>query len=734
MSRIQVAGAAALALAAAFAGNALAQQQTASPTNPEAPSASTQAGRRPLPPTLAANPAVAEWTGPYGGVPPWDRIKPEHVRTGFDGALAIRDADVRAIVENPAAPSFENTIVALERAGAPYSRLGLIYAVLTNSMNDAEMQKVEAELSPKFAAAADALIQNEALFRRVEAVYNSPDKVKLTPEQQRLVWRTYDGFVRGGAKLAPEQKRRLAAVNQELAGLYADFSRRVLADENTFTVIERQEGLAGLPPAMVGAYKAAADERKLPGKWVVANTRSSVDPFLTFASDRAMREKVWRAFKNRGDNGDANDTNALIAKIMPLRAEKARLLGYPTYADWKLGNKMAKTPDRAMQLMRTVWTPASARVREEVAEMQAIASREGGGVTIEPWDYLYYAEKVRKAKYDLDQNELKPYFELNKMIDASMWMAGRLYGLSFKEITGKAPVFHPDMRVWEVYDGARLIGLFYGDYFARGIKNSGAWEIAYRQQSRYDGERLPLVSNNNNFVKGAPGEPILISLDDTRTLFHEFGHALHDLLSNVTYESLSGTNTATDFTEVPSSVHENWVLTPEILDRFARHHRTGEPMPKALLDKVIAAEKFNQGYATGEAQASAIVDMRLHTLPDGRVDPDAFERQVLAEIGTPKELVMRHRLPHFTHLFADENYAAGYYSYIWSETMAADMWKAFIEAGSPWDPATAAKMKRLMASGDTLDQSDLYRQFRGRDVDVNALLEERGFPAGKVGG
>ncbi|MGZ8364104.1 MAG: M3 family metallopeptidase, partial [Caulobacteraceae bacterium] len=506
--------------------------------------------------------------------------------------------------------------------------------------------------------------------------------------------------------------------------------KKVLADENKFTVIDNEADLAGLPDSLKASFKAAADEKKLPGKWVVANTRSSVDPFLTNASNRALREKVWRAFKNRGDNGDANDTNATIAKIMPLRAEKAHLLGYKTYADWKLGDKMAGNPETALKLLLTVWGPTAARVHEEVADMQAIATKEGAGITIEPWDYLYYAEKVRKAKYDLDQNELKPYFELNKMIDASQWMAGKLYGLTFKEITGKVPVFTPGVRVWEVWDnnGTKYVGLFYGDYFARGTKRSGAWENAYRQQSRYNGEVRPLVSNNNNFVKGSAGEPILISLDDARTLFHEFGHAIHDLVSNTTYQSLSGTNTATDFVEFPSQVHENWVLTPEVLDKFARHYQTGAAMPQALIDKVKAAAKFNQGYVVGETQSSAIVDMKMHMVPDGKIDPDAFERETLAEIGMPKELVMRHRLPQFNHLFSSEGYAAGYYSYLWSDTMAADAWAAFTETGNVWDPGVAAKMKTMMSSGDTKDQKILYREFRGRDPDVNALLEKRGFP------
>jgi peptidyl-dipeptidase Dcp len=683
----------------------------------------------PLPASLASNPAAAEWTGPYGGVPAFDKVKPSDFPAAFDGTLAMYRADIKAITDNPAPPTFENTIVALERAGPAFSRMAAIYGVWTSNMNDEAMQAVDKVISPKFAAANDEVIQNEKLFKRVEAVYDSPEKARLTPEQQRLVWKTYQNFVRNGAKLNAEQKTRLAAVNQELAKLYTAFSQHLLADENTYIVVDSEADLGGVPASVAAGFKTAADEKKLPGKWVIANTRSSVDPFLTYSSNRALRERVWKAFKSRGDNGDANDNNATIAAIMPLRAEKAHLLGYKTYADWKLSNKMAKTPAEAQKLMLTVWKPAVARVHQEVADMQAVADKEGANVKIEPWDYLYYEEKVRKAKYDLDQNELKPYFELDKMIEAAMWSATKMYDIHFKEITGQVPVFTPGVRVWEVTDGkGKKVGLFYGDYFARGTKQSGAWENAYRQQSRYDGEVLPLVSNNNNFVKGAEGQPILISLDDAKTLFHEFGHAVHELLSNVTYTSLSGTNTATDFVEFPSQVNEHRVMTREVLDKFARHYKTGEPMPQALIDKVKKAETFNQGYDTVEYLAAAIVDMDMHTIPDGKVDPDAFEREDLARIGMPHEIAMRHRVPQFGHLFSGEGYAAGYYSYLWSATMEADAWKAFTETGDPWNPAVSARMKVMLASGDTKDQAQEYRDFRGRDPDVNALLAQRGFP------
>jgi len=676
----------------------------------------------------ARNPLLQPWpTAPFDGVAPFDKVKVSDFNEAFETSLALRRAEIAAIADNPLPPTFDNTVLALERAGSVHTRVGSMFGVWSSSMSTEEFQKVEAEWSPKLSAAQDEIVLNPKLFARVDAVMNGPEKARLNPEQQRLLWRTHNGFVLAGAKVKESDKPRLAQVNQELATLYTAFQQKVLADENSWTVIASEADLAGVPADLKAGFKAAAEEKKV-ASWIVMNTRSSVDPFLTYADNRALREQVWKKFKNRGDNGDANDTNATIAKIMPLRAEKARLLGFPTFAHWKLADKMAATPERAQALMERVWAPTKARIAEEVRDMQAIADREGARITIEPWDYLYYAEKVRKAKFDLDQNELKPYFELNKMIEASHYMAKRLYNLDLKEVTGQVPVFHPEVRVWTVHDGPRFIGLFYGDYFARAGKQSGAWENAYRSQSNDGRPVTPLVSNNNNFVKGAPGEPILISLDDAETLFHEFGHALHDLLSNVTYESLSGTNTATDFVEFPSQVHENWVLSDEVLDRFGRHYRTGEKMPRALLDKVKAAKTFNQGYVTGEYLISAIVDMDMHSTADGRIDPDRFEREDMARIGAPREVAMRHRLPQFNHLFTGEGYAAGYYSYLWSDTMGADAWQAFVETGDVWSPAVAARMKAMMAAGDTVDQAELYRRFRGRDPDVSALLRDRGFP------
>ncbi|HSD73392.1 MAG TPA: M3 family metallopeptidase [Steroidobacteraceae bacterium] len=685
---------------------------------PEAPAA-----------TADTNPLLAPWSGPYGGVPPWNEGTPERYRTALDAAIAMQAADYAAIEKNAVAATFNNTFIPMQDAGRTLSRVNAMFNVMTSNINTPEYQALNKEFAPKLAAARDEILFNEQLFARIQSVYAARESAGLTAEQKRLVERTYDLYKRSGAQLDADGKKQLSDINQRLASLFAEFSEKVLADENTWVVLETQADLAGLPDSVIASAAAAAEERGLKGKWVIVNTRSSVDPFLTFSQRRDLREKVWRNFVARGDNGDANDTNATIQQIVKLRAERARLLGYASHAHWRMADTMARDPAKAQALMLRVWPAAVARIHEEVADMQAIARQGGESLTIEPWDYHYYAEKVRKAHYDLDQAQIKPYFELNNMISAAFWSAEQLYGITFTEITGQVPVFHPDVRVWEVKDKASgaHVGLFYGDYFARAGKRSGAWATGYRSAERFEGPVTPLVSNNNNFVKGASGEPALISLDDATTLFHEFGHALHALLSEVNYPGLSVT--PRDFVEYPSQVNEHWVLVRPVLDRFARHYKTGEPMPQALLDKIIASEKFNQGYAVGEYLSAAIVDMDLHMRADGEVDPDAFEREDLKRINMPHELVMRHRLPHFSHLFSSDAYSAGYYSYLWSEVMDADTWKAFEEAGDPFDQATAARLRRyILAPGNSTDRAEAFRQFRGRDPDVNAYLEERGFP------
>ncbi|MBK7536938.1 MAG: M3 family metallopeptidase [Myxococcales bacterium] len=676
------------------------------------------------------NPLLAPWTGPYAGVPPWDRAKVAEVPAAFELGMALQLAEIDAIAQDPAPATFANTLVPLEDSGRHQSRIELIFDVMTSNLSSPEVQAVERAWAPKLAELNDKIVFNPRLFARIEAVYGARQSAGLSAEQQRLVERTYDQFVRIGAKLSAEQKQKLGQFNQELATAFTDFSSKMLADEQTWITLDRPADLAGLPDSLRAAYKAAAEERKLPGKWVVANTRSSVDPFLAASTRRDLREKVWRAFKGRGDNGDANDTAATISRIVKLRAERAALLGYKSHAHWRMTDTMAVEPQKAMDLMMRVWPAAVARVRQEVADMQAIAKKEKPGLVIEPWDYLYYAEKVRKAKYALDQAQIKPYFELNNMIAASFFMAEQLYDLAFKEITGTVPVFHPDVRVWEVTrksTGAH-VGLFYGDYFARAGKRSGAWAAGYRGRETFTGKVVtPITSNNNNFVRGAPGEPVLISLDDADTLFHEFGHALHGLLSEINYPGLG--RTPRDFVEYPSQVHEMWVLTRPVLDRFAKHYKTGAPMPQSLVDKIDASSKFNQGYGTVEYLSSAILDMEMHVRPDGVIDPKTFERDSLARLGMPKEMAMRHRLPHFGHLFSSDAYSAGYYSYLWSEVMDSDTREAFLETGDVFHKATAEKLrKHILAPGNTTDRAEAYRQFRGRDPDIKALLKKRGFP------
>ncbi|HEY0591167.1 MAG TPA: M3 family metallopeptidase [Thermoanaerobaculia bacterium] len=679
----------------------------------------------------ASNPLLAAWTGPFGGVPPFDRVRVADFEPALEAAMVENLAEIERIASDPAPPTFENTIAAMEKSGRALDRVSTIYGIWSSTMNTPDFQAVEREMEPKLAAFADKITQNAALFRRIEAVYNAPEKASLTPEQQRLTWRYYTNFVRAGAKLDDAAKARLSEINQKLAGLYTDFSQNVLADEtDQFLVLESEGDLPGLPQSLRDAAAAAATSKGKAGAWVITNTRSSVDPFLTYSDRRDLREKAWRMFVDRGDNGGEHDNNAIIAEILKLRAERAKLLGYPTHAHWRLENTMAKTPERAMELMEAVWKPAVARVREEVADMQAVADREGAKITIEPWDYRYYAEKVRKAKYDLDQNEVKPYLQLEKLREGMFWVAGQLFGFQFTPVSD-VPVYHPDVRVWEVTDRetGRHVGVWYFDPYAREGKRSGAWMNAYRNQEKFDRPVTTIVSNNANFVKGKPGEPVLISWDDATTLFHEFGHALHGLSSNVSYPSLSGTAVFRDYVEFPSQLLEHWLSTPEVLQKFAVHYQTGQPIPQALVDKIDRAATFNEGFETVEYLASALVDMKLHLAGDRPIDPDAFEKETLAQLGMPREIVMRHRTPQFMHIFSGDGYSAGYYSYLWSDVLTADAFGAFVEAGGPYDAAVARRLREYVFSvGNTIDPAAGYRQFRGRDPKVEALMKKRGFP------
>ncbi|RVT94301.1 M3 family metallopeptidase [Sphingomonas crocodyli] len=677
-------------------------------------------------PALPANPLLAEWTGPNGGVPAFDKAKVSDFKPAIEAGIEAQFKEVDAITANPAAPTFDNTIVPLEKAGRPLSRALTIFFVYSSNLSSPEFQKVEEEVMPKLAAAQDRLIQNAKLFARIDAIYNSPDKAKLTPEQQRLVWKSWNDFNQAGAKLSAADKAILSTYNQKLAALYTKFAQNQLADEENYAlVLDNKDQLRGLTDAQIAAASADAEAHKLPGKWRIANTRSAMEPFVTYATDRALREKGWRMWVSRGDNGNANDNNALVVEILKVRAQKAKLLGYPTYAHWHLADTMAKTPDNAMNLLMRAWKPAVAQVHADVAEMQKIADADK--ITIEPWDYRFYAEKLRKAKYDLDLGEVKPYLQLDHVRDAMFMAAGKLYGYSFAKVDG-LPVYHPDVTVYEVKGKAgNHIGYWYFDPFARAGKQSGAWMNAYREQSRVDGDVPTIVSNNSNFIPGGAGQPTTISWDDAATMFHEFGHALHGLSANSTYPSLSGTNTARDFVEFPSQVNENWFSTPEVQAMLV--NAKGEQIPAELLAKIKRAQTFNQGFSVVETQASAIVDMKLHLAGDAAIDPKAFEKATLAEIGMPKEIVMRHRIPQFGHIFAGEGYAAGYYGYLWAEVLATDAYEAFGEAGSPYDPATAKRFHdTILSVGNTVDPAQAFRNFRGRDPKVAAWLRHEGFP------
>jgi peptidyl-dipeptidase Dcp len=677
------------------------------------------------------NPLLEAWQGPYGGVPAFDQVRVEHFRPAVDAAMAEARRQYQAISDDPAPPTFANTLGPFEDAGRTLNRVMTYYGVWESTLSTPDVQELERELSPKLAAFADEIVQNEKLFRRIEAVQQSAEAKQLPAEAARLLWRTHLDFVLAGARLGADDKRRLTELNQRLSSLYTDFGQNVLADEEErFVLLGSEAELEGLPAAFRAALAAAATEHGKPGQWLVANTRSAVEPFLAFAAKRELREKVWREFVSRGDHGDAHDNNALITEILKLRAERAKLLGFATHAHLQLADSMAKTPEAALGLMETVWKPAVARVHEEVADMRAIAVKDGLSGAFEPWDYRYYAEKVRKAKYDLDLSELEPYLQLDRLREAMFWVAGELFGLEFVPTEG-LPVYHPDVRVFEVRRRADQahVGLWYFDPYARAGKRSGAWMSSYRDQERFAGEQSAIVSNNANFIEPAAGEPLLVGWDDAVTLFHEFGHALHGLLSNVRYPSLSGTSVPRDYVEFPSQVLERWLLTPELLSRFALHVRSGEPMPRALIEKVERARYFNQGFDTVEYLSTALIDMKAHLAGATPVEPKSFERDTLTALGMPSEIVMRHRMPHLSHVFSGDGYSAGYYAYLWADMLAADAYEAFTEAGGPYDHEVATKLlQHVLSVGNSVDPEAAYLQFRGKPPNSAALMRRRGFP------
>ena len=675
------------------------------------------------------DPILDAWTGDHGGFPPFDKITGAAIKPALMKGIELNRAEIAAIAGASDAPSFENVFAALEDAGRPLDRAGNIYNIYTSVLNDKAMQAVEAEMEPVLAAYNDEVTLNPALFARLKAVHDARTRTALQPEQLRLIEVVYRNYERRGAALDDAAKARLAAINQKLAGLYTKFSQNVLADEESDALIlESEADLEGLSDSMKAAAAASAEARGQKGKWLIANTRSSMEPFLTFSARRDLREKGFKMWMGRGEKDGPTDNRGVITEILTLRTERAKLLGFPSHAHWQIENNMAKTPEAALALMMKVWAPAVAKVKEDVAEQQAIADKEGAGITIEAWDFRYYLEKVRKAKYDIDENEVKPYLQLEKIREGMFWMAGKLYGFAFAKLDG-VPVYHPEVTVYEVTRDGNRVGLWYFDPYARGGKRSGAWMNSYRTQERFKDEVTPIVSNNCNYVKTTDGKPILVSWDDASTMFHEFGHALHGLNSNVTYPTLAGTAVKRDFVEFPSQIHEEWLPTPEVLSQFALHFETGEAMPEALVKKVFAAKNFNQGFSTVEYLASAIYDMQIHLAAgEGKpIDPSAFEKSELDKIGMPKEIVMRHRPTAFGHTFSGDGYSAGYYVYLWADALTADAFEVFAEKGV-WDPATAKSFHdNIMSVGNSIPPDEAFRRFRGRDVDTEALMRKRGF-------
>ena len=678
--------------------------------------------------TLATdNPLLQPWDTLHG-LPPFRRIRTEHFAPAFEVALAEHLADIERIAGSAAAPGFENTIAALDRSGRLLDRVGSLFHNLTASETSPPLQAVERDMAPRLAAHNNKVYSNAALFARIDALHEQRAALKLSPEQLRVLERIHFDFVRAGAKLAPAAQQRYGEVMQRLAELTTRFGQNVLADEAAYRLVLRDESdLAGLPDFVRASARQAAAERGLSDAGVITLSRSHIVPFLTFSQRRDLREQAWRAWTTRGEHAGEHDNRPVAREILSLRNEQARLHGYAAFADYALADTMAKTQHAVADLLQQVWPAAKARAEEEREALQAIALSRGESFPIEAWDWRFYAEKVRQARYDIDEATTKPYFRLERMVEAVFDCAQRLFGLRFVALP-QVQAYHDDVIVYEVQDqGGAVLGVFLHDNFARPSKRSGAWMSVFRQQSRNAGA-IPIVINNNNFARGAPGEPTLLSFDDARTLFHEFGHGLHGLLSNVTYECVSGTNVLRDFVELPSQLFEHWLEQPEVLKRHARHYRTDAPIPDALVAKLHAARRFNQGYETVRYTASALVDMAAHALTDAQA-PDVveFERAELQRIGLPEGIGLNHRLVHFQHLFSGSSYAAGYYVYLWAEVLDADGFGAFVEAGNVFDPGVAARLRQFIyASGNSLEPAMAYRSFRGRAPTVQPMLEKRG--------
>lgn len=678
---------------------------------------------------MTDNILLQEWDGPYGGVPAFDKMNVNDIKEAMQKGMELSLADIDEIANNKEPATFKNTIEAMERSGKELDRVYAYYGIFRSNMSTPEFREISSELAPEIADYRSKISQNEKLFQRIKTVYESAQKNPLEPDQQRVVELIYKRFEMNGAELDAEKKKRYAEINKELSTLYTDFSNNVLHDEENYVTYLTKDQLSGLSDGFIKSAAKIASDKGEEGKYAITNTRSSMDPFLKYSNERELRKKVWTNYYSRGDNGDEYDNNEIIAQILKLRKERVGLLGYDNYAEWRLQDRMAKTPENAMALMNAIWPSAIARVKEEVADMQAIANKDN--ITIEPWDYRYYAEKVRKQKYDLDSDEVKQYLQLDKLTQALFYVAGEVFNYDFKPVPeGSVPVFHEDVKVWEVTDknSGEHIGLWYLDPFARTGKRSGAWATTYRSHTTFDGKETVLGSNNSNFVKPAPGEAVLVSWDDAETFFHEFGHALHYFSSNVKYPTLN--SGVRDYTEFQSQLLERWLSTDRVIDQFLVHNKTNKPIPADLVKKIKKASTFNQGFATTEYLASAIMDMKLHLADPTNIDIDKFERENLQELNMPKELPMRHRTPHFGHVFAGEGYATAYYGYLWADVLTSDAAEAFKEAPDGFYDKTVAKkcVEYLFAPRNSIDPAEAYRKFRGRDATIYALMRDRGFP------
>ncbi len=680
---------------------------------------------------MGDNVLLKEWTGRYGGVPAFDEMKVEDVKDAILTAIDLKLAEIDVIANNTEAATFANTIEEMERSGAELDRAFTYYGIFSANANSQEFRDIQTELAPIISEYRSKITQNELLFQRIKTVYDASQQTPLEVDQQRVVDLEYKRFEMSGANLDAEKKERFAAINKELSSLYTSFSNNVLHDEEGYVTYLTEDQLGGLAEGFSkSAAKIAADNGH-EGEYAITNTRSSMDPFLKYSTERDLRKQVWTNYYARGDNADEYDNNQIIADILRLRRERVELMGYSNYAEWRLQDRMAKTPENAMGLMEAVWPAAIARVAEEVVDMQAVADKNGDDITIEPWDYRFYAEKVRAEKYSLESDEVKKYLQLDKLTEAMHYVGGRLFDLDFTPVEeGSVPVRHEDVKVWEVTNNTtgENVGLWYLDPYARQGKRSGAWATTYRSQSSFDGNKNVLASNNSNFVKPAPGEALLVSWDDATTFFHEFGHALHFFASDVRYPTLN--SGVRDYTEFQSQLLERWLATDDVINTYLVHFETGEPMPEELIAKIKKASTFNQGFGTTEYLASAIMDMKFHLADPTDIDVDAFEKETLAELNMPKELPMRHRTPQFSHVFSGEGYATAYYGYMWADVLTADASEAFAEAPDGfYDKELADKaVKYLFAPRNSIDPAEAYRMFRGRDAKIDALMRDRGFP------